>query len=506
MKRVVFYSFLVVLCTLGAFTATYAQHIISIQSADRQAFTIQVNGSKLNSSRTGSVRIGNLSAGNYSLVIKPSGQVPAQSFTCIVDNSDLSYSFINDAQKGWMLKDTKSAEELTAVGAVAANPPPVSVPTTSSVKGPKQPAGNAHQAAPLNSPFALMLAQVVHDPELLNSTPWVLSTKVDGNDDATNSDGSNNIFAEQVANDTSTYEAATKGIIKASQKYIKGGTEMTFVDFTATSGDTVHIMVPSTDTSAEGEEDDPAAAVKTATTKTATAKTGTAPQQQVVAADTTTKEKARVVTGKEEAVAAFDTSSNKQYSNPFFTKPVDSKQANKPEESQPADTKKTAKPAESKPATDVTITPYTEQPAEKDKGKKNKKDKGDDKVAEQPAAKDQQPAVDAQSSSSTPVTKTAVKSDCKKTMSDNEQEKLKHKIYLETDQDKIMEITRKAIAGKCITTAQVKDLAGLFLTDDGRYHLFYTVYPNVYDLSSFSTLRTYMIDAKYKAMFDALVK
>lgn len=483
MKRAFFYSLLIVFCTLGVFTATYAQHIISIQSAERQPFTIQVNGSKLNSSRTGSVRIGNLSAGSYSLVIKPAGATPAQSYTCVVDKSDLSYSFLNDAQKGWILKDTKSTDELTATGAVTANPPPVSVPATASAKSPKAPKGP--EATPLNSPFALMLAQVVHDPELLTSTPWVLTTKVDGGDEVASNNGLNNAFAEQVANDTSTYVADTKGIIKAAQKYVKGGTEITFVDFTATSGDTVHIMVPSTDTTAEGEDDEPATNAKTTTAD----KTGVTVQPA-----TDTAIKAADITKKEDPIPAFDTTANRQYSNPFFNKPTGSNDSLKPAESKPVDTKEAVKPAASEPAGNVTITPYSEPPA--DKGKKNKKD---DEVAGQPAVKDEQPPL-------APVTKEAVRSDCKKTMSDNEQEKLKHKIYLETDQDEIMEITKKAIAGKCITTAQVKDLAGLLLTDDGRYHLFYTVYPNVYDVGNFATLKTYMIDTKYKAMFDALVK
>jgi len=489
MKRVVFCSLMVIFCTLGAFTATYAQHIISIQSAERRPFTIQVNGSKLNSSKTGSARIGNLSAGNYSLVIKPAGDAPAQSFTCVVDKSDLSYSFINDAQKGWILKDTKSNDEIMAVGQAKANAPPVSVPAAVAGKAPKTPAP-APQQGPLTSPFALMLAQVVHDPELLNSTPWVLTTKVDGSEDATNNDGSNNVFAEQVANDTAAYEAATKGVIKAAQKYVKGGTEITFVDFTAISGDTVHIMVPSTDTSAEGEDDEPAATAKTTplAANTDSVKNSALPAltQDVPVEHGDTIRINPATAKKEDTQPAFDTSTNKQYVNPFFNKTADSTK------------EEVVKPAESQPGTGTPAAPPAD---DSKKGKKDDKKKEQDEVKSQPVTEAPAPA-----NTGTPTNKALVNGNCGKPMSDKDQEKLKHKIYLETDQDKIIEMTKKAINGKCITTAQVKDLAGLFLTDDGRYHLFYTVYPNVYDVSSFSRLRTYMIDAKYKAMFDALVK
>lgn len=91
-------------------------------------------------------------------------------------------------------------------------------------------------------------------------------------------------------------------------------------------------------------------------------------------------------------------------------------------------------------------------------------------------------------------------------LSDNEQEKLKHKIYLETDQDKILSLTRKALDGRCISTAQVKELASFFLSDDSRYSFFYTVYPYVYDFGNFASLKSYMIDAKYKNMFEDMLK
>ena len=107
-----------------------------------------------------------------------------------------------------------------------------------------------------------------------------------------------------------------------------------------------------------------------------------------------------------------------------------------------------------------------------------------------------------------PATKplNAVKQDCKKMLSDNDAEKLKHRIYLEMDDSKVLALTEKALNGKCVSTAQVNEKASLFLSDAARYNFFRTVYPYVYDYGNFGTLENFMIDRKYKGMFQDLLK
>jgi len=466
MKRLFFVSLLVFLGVTCTAIQCLAQHFISIQADDKQPFTIQVNGTKFNSSKTGTIRIANLAAGSYSLVIAPAGKVAPQGFTCAVDNADLSYSLVNAGKKGWALKNLHSTEVLAANAVSPKQQPPGSM---------------AAGASPASSPFAVMLSQVINDPDLLKATPWILTTKVEG-DAATDQTIAMN---EAQANDTNTYVAETRGVIKASEREVKEGTEMVFVDFNAYSGDTVKIVIANADGSVNADLP-PAQTTPPSSTpiesgvKTDTAGSNLPPltkNEPVVDADSIKvnpgvksvlkTDTTAIVKKAEENPLPFDTTANKQYSNPFFKKDSTASAKILPED--------TANPV----AIHEDNTPKAENAAAS-------------AIVEQPPV--------------TNVTKATTKEDCKKMLSDNDEEKLKHKIYLETDQDKILEITKKALSGKCINTAQVKNLSSFFLSDDARYGFFATVYPFVYDFGNFSSLRTFMIDPKYKNMFDALVK
>jgi hypothetical protein len=99
-----------------------------------------------------------------------------------------------------------------------------------------------------------------------------------------------------------------------------------------------------------------------------------------------------------------------------------------------------------------------------------------------------------------------VRGDCNNMLNDNGAEKLKHKIFLETDENKMVEIAKKYLNSKCITVEQVKGLAAYFQTDDGRLNLFKALYPLVYDYGNFGSLESYMVDKNYKDMFRAILK
>ncbi|HWB26165.1 MAG TPA: DUF4476 domain-containing protein [Chitinophagaceae bacterium] len=454
MKRLIPAGLGVLLSVICLAVKVKAQHFLSVQSGDKQPFAIQVNGNNFTSSKTGSLRIANLSSGNYSLVITPGGKkYPPQNFTCIIEKSDLSYTLVNDGKNGWLLKNTKSPEVIVSSTPVIQ---PVEVAKNEPKGGPSA-----------SSPFAVMLAQVINDPDLLKPTPWVLSTKV-GLDESQDMSAAMNEAEQQ---DTSTYVAATKGVIKASEEPVKGGTEFVFVDFNAEQGDTIHILIPSTG------DDDSAAVAQTQQQqaapngKPAEKADSTVPQPPPVVNSTTKTDSTAAIVKKEETAIPFDTSSNRQFTNPFFKKD------------------------DSSPVAATTAANVAANPAD-DHSAASQKDTTADVIEKKSAAV--QPAANA--------AKPTVKTDCKKMLSDNDEEKLKHKIYLETDQDKILALTRKALDGKCISTAQVKELASFFLSDDARYNFFFTVYPYVYDFGNFSSLEPYMIDHKYKNMFEAMIK
>ena len=72
--------------------------------------------------------------------------------------------------------------------------------------------------------------------------------------------------------------------------------------------------------------------------------------------------------------------------------------------------------------------------------------------------------------------------------------------------DKMIQAARKYFQDKCITTEQAKSLGALFLTDDARYNFFDAAYSNIYDISTFASLESQLIDPYYKKRFRAMLK
>jgi len=96
--------------------------------------------------------------------------------------------------------------------------------------------------------------------------------------------------------------------------------------------------------------------------------------------------------------------------------------------------------------------------------------------------------------------------ECNHILSENDMNKFRKKMVSTGSDQKMIDIVRKGIQDKCITTDQVKNLGALFLSDDGRYSFFNAVYPLVADVSAFSSLESQLIDPNYKKRFRDLLK
>jgi len=415
-------------------THASAQHFIVIQSDEKQPFTAQVNGIIFSSLDNGNLKIPNLAGGTYNLTISfKDNKYPPQDFTCVIDKRDETYTLKN-SKKGWFLKNLKNNQ------VIASSTKPMQVAA-------------AGIDAPKANTFAQMLAQVVDDPDLLKPTVWVLSAHVDAV-----SPENNSMPEETQSNDTVPYQPATTGVIKASEQTVKEGTEIVFVDFNSAGGDTIHVVIPSSEGKPGDADTSAALATNVAANGVLPAKNDSTQATQVIPVPVdpniiSIREKRAKDTSM--PLPPIDTSANKQPGNPFFSKDVNTTG----EKSNIA-------------------TPPT---AVKDSATTN------------PATGDN-------------VTKAYLKTDCKRMLTDNDKEKLKHRIYLETNESKAIEQAKKFLDGKCINTAQVKELANFFPSDDGRYNFFVAVYPFVYDYGNFGALETYMIDNKYKTLFRAMLK
>jgi len=100
----------------------------------------------------------------------------------------------------------------------------------------------------------------------------------------------------------------------------------------------------------------------------------------------------------------------------------------------------------------------------------------------------------------------ASSTECKNMLTESDMSKLRKKMVVAESDDKMINIVKKNIGDKCISTDQVKNLSALFLSDDGRLNFFSSVYTLVYDKSAFSSLESQLIDPNYKKRFKDLIK
>ncbi len=115
-------------------------------------------------------------------------------------------------------------------------------------------------------------------------------------------------------------------------------------------------------------------------------------------------------------------------------------------------------------------------------------------------------ASEVNSNSNTKTTSVSTKPDCTKMLGDNDFNKLKRKLFLESSDEEMIQISEKYCKGKCVTTNQLEDLSIFFLTDEGRYNFFSSLYNYVNDPANFSSLENRLIDPAYRKRFQAMLK
>ena len=75
----------------------------------------------------------------------------------------------------------------------------------------------------------------------------------------------------------------------------------------------------------------------------------------------------------------------------------------------------------------------------------------------------------------------------------------------ENDNDKMIRVAKKFFKSKCYSTAQIKNLSYIFLTNDSKYQFFEAAYPFVSDSNQYQTLENQFTDPYYLNRFKALV-
>jgi hypothetical protein len=96
-------------------------------------------------------------------------------------------------------------------------------------------------------------------------------------------------------------------------------------------------------------------------------------------------------------------------------------------------------------------------------------------------------------------------SNCKESATEEDFLKLRKRMAAQNKEEAMVIEARKIFKTKCFSTAQIKNLGVLFLTDEWRYRFYDAALPFVLDFGSFKSLSDTIADDYYKKRFEALL-
>ncbi len=104
-----------------------------------------------------------------------------------------------------------------------------------------------------------------------------------------------------------------------------------------------------------------------------------------------------------------------------------------------------------------------------------------------------------------PLKSGAINSNCTVYATEEDFLKLRKKMAAENSDEDMTKVAKKAFKTKCFTTQEIKNLAALFLKDEGKYNFFDTAYPYVSDSNIFYTLQDQLSDEYFIKRFKAMI-
>ncbi len=313
----------------------------------------------------------------------------------------------------------------------------------------KKVVGNDNVATAKDTTFGNMLSEVVSDSTLTKQNV-VISQPPSNNGAGIGAAATGVAVATIVASAPQTDSDVATQPIKISQTDIDTGTSMQFVDKTENGSDTINIFIPSEQMNA------------------------TADSTQNTIAETPT-----INPGSAAVIAA-----------PAVLPSINNTTANDSVTSDTITAASVNTPSENNITTDTT--------AHEVSNPFYKPDQTNSGVAAVPAA--------VAATTATTTSSDAVKQDCQSTLSDDDLNKLKRKMFVQHNDNDMVQTAIKYVQKKCITTDQVKLLGSLFVSDDGRYNLYDALYKYVYDYGKYPELASQIIDPYYKKRFASLLR
>jgi hypothetical protein len=432
-------------------------HFIYLQTENKQPFYVKLDKVLLSSSASGYLIIPKLKDGSYKLTVGfPKNEWQEQVFNYTVQQLDAGYLLKNFGEKGWGLFNFQSLDITMSLNSN------VTVTAKNDDK---------------TDAFSALLSNVVNDPAILK--------KESVNKIAVKTDSSDSIATTAIKSTIAIVEPpiASKPVSKIeklAETEAKGEFHLVYLDNSNEKKDSIDILIPVNDQIVE---------------KKVAAATGN-------------------IEVKEGAVIEKKAS---QLANDKETQKIDGQQdvvQNPIIEPQKVDVK------ENLPDTLNNIEPLIKKTAKAEKPAKVKAEKflpielavltttsdtitNTVKVTNTPVDSITVNKVD---NSIVKQNTVIINSDCITNATDEDFLKLRKKMAAAATDEEMIAIAKKVLKQKCFSTSQIKNLAVLFLKDDGRYSFFDLAYPFVWDSYNFSSLENQLSDTYFINRFKAMIR
>lgn len=472
-------------------------HFIYIQAENRKPFYVILDEKLYSSSSIGYLIIPKLKSGTYNITLGfPQNAAPEQRFVTVVRNNDIGYSLKAAGNNTFTLTDLQTQEVLTANGKAPAAPqrtpepvvvrtePPVTetpvvretTPVVEEVAPPVQQERVVVADEPRkNRTFGDLMSSVSNDPDLVKNEPAASAPKTPARDPFEDRlvrttdkpvetpverqttpvqeavapvQNQRTVVATTPAAASSPALADTYGVVRTSDQDANGGRSMSFVLLSTTSTDSVSIFVP------YDEEQ-------------TNAGTGNTSAQN---------------TERKRSIAYFDYDDLAQTPPPSNT--TTNRRRNRNDEKFLNNNSNTE--PENNQSGQVNNPFYSATPVESEESKQ----RSEETVSAAPVVS----------------TRAASSSGCSGgSISDRDFSKMRNKMIGRDNDDDMISTAMDMLGNKCVTTANVKTLGGLFITDNGRLKFFAAVKKNISDVENFSTLEEQIYDRGKKEQFRSLL-
>lgn len=453
-------GFLVVMLVLTS-GRLFAQlsHFLYLQSDNNQPFYIRYNSKIISSTSSGYLILSKLKEGSVEIIVGfPQSKQPEQPFQINIDKTEKGYLIKNFGEKGWGLFDLQTA-------AVVYTATPAAIVQNNSTTPTSKPA---------DDPFANMLSNVTQDTTVKNVTVKKQEPKPD----------TPKLVTAPVK--TEIKQDTPKPVVTESKPVVvtTPPVQEKIQKVDTPLQQTITPMNPGVkDTVVKVQESVQQEPVWTAPSKT--------PVQQI-----------RKFESREGVDCVFEvteTNGRKDTIRIFIA----------------ADSSFVQTEVKEEPVTEIkkdTIVPVQQQVLPKTEEKKEEIKQTVDTplvVKEQPKTEPSAPAVQVTKPVADPVTETKPaaipNSNCKDNAGEDDFMKLRKRMAAQSKEEAMVSEAKKVFKTRCFSTAQLKNLAVLFLTDEWRYRFYDAALPFVSDFGSFKSLGDTITDDYYRKRFQALL-